>query len=330
VVPAADEAAKYDPIDGRIYFLHAYDALLTRPEDPPFELLEAARGYNPRLRETRILLLEAYGKSARPTEALAEADTLAALLPEQRALFVELIVELILRGEAMDRTADALSRSALRGRVMVRLANRGADPAMLEKLTEPMRGMARDESERQWIGQFVNVVARRRDIDSARRIWASLHDVDESSVGKKVLDPEFASLSGTPPFGWNIGRSAVGIAEIRKGALNVYYYGRREGALASQLLLLEPGRHALLIAVSSADAKEPTGLSWQVSCANRGELLLHATLAQLMASPRKPIGFVIPQEGCQAQYLQLIGVPSDVVRRQSATIESVRIERTGA
>jgi hypothetical protein len=145
-----------------------------------------------------------------------------------------------------------------------------------------------------------------------------------------LFDPEFNGLGGAAPFGWNVGDSRIGVAEVRDGALEVYYYGRREGELASQLLLLEPGNYALTIGERSPGARQTAGLSWQVSCAERRQPLYRSVLVGTAGvSAPDPVRFAIPSDGCRAQYLRLMAVPADVVRRQSVAIEFVRIERTG-
>ena len=329
ILPITDAAANYAPLDGRIFLLHAFASLRSDPDNPPFEQLEISRTYGPRLSETRLLLLESYGKTGRPGDAFAEADVLTELLLSDRALIVELLVELVLREEMEPEVAEALSRSPLRGRVMFRLALRRADPELLVYLAQNMRGLARDENERQWIGQFARQVANRIGSDTARDVWAELHDVDGRATGKSVLDPDFASISGTPPFGWDVGRSALGNSEISDGALDVLYYGRREGSLASQLLLLESGDYRLTIEGDSADSDQPDALSWQVSCTEGDEILLSMTVTEIAESSGRPVEFSVPAENCAAQELQLVGTPSSEGRRQSASFESLRIERGG-
>lgn len=329
VIPQADGAARYNPIDGRVFLLHGYRALQSSPENPPFELLEASRAYSPRLRETRALLLESYGKSGRPEPALAEANALTTLLPTDPAFVVDLTAEFILQEHEHDRMAVALAKNPLRGRIMVRLAERRADPAVLEALVRHMRGLAKEPRERVWIGAFARFVAGTSDADSVRRMWAVFHDVDPAGVGKQVYDPEFTGLVGTPPFGWDIGRTAVGIGEIRDGALEAFYYGRREGALASQLLQLDPGAYSLHVKQEAADGTPPAGLTWQVECRPGRRALVRFSVVEMIAAGDAPVQFAVPPEGCAMQTLRLVGTPAEPVRRQSATIQSVRIERTG-
>src|SRR3569623_739985 len=84
LLPRVDQAVHFDPLDGRPLFFHALDRILTSRSSPPLAMLEASRRQNPRLVETRLLLLDAYGRSGRAGAAMGEANTLMALLSSQQ------------------------------------------------------------------------------------------------------------------------------------------------------------------------------------------------------------------------------------------------------
>jgi hypothetical protein len=327
ILPAVDETVHLNPLNGRALFLHALQEALTAGAKPPIAMLEASRRQSPRQAETRLLLLDAYGRSGRAKDALAEANTLMTLMPDQHPLIVRLIAGLAGRPGGPEALERALPASEVRGAVMVRLAQTNTDSALLERLAAPMRGLARDPSQRDWVGNLVTTVARRPDPAAARSLWATLYAVDPARVGAGVSDPELAHGEGDPPFGWRFHPGRAGISGVRDGGLEVYYYGRSRAAFAYQMLLLAPGDYLLTGKAASADAEAPSGFSWDVACLSDNRLLVSAPLPQFLAAPGGAARFSIPAEGCAVQALQLQASPPDVTRSESARIERVAIGR---
>lgn len=327
LLPVVDRTVHFDPLDGRPLFFHALSEILVPHAQPPIAMLEASRRKSPRLAETRLLLLDTYGRHGRAGKAMGEAKSLMLLIPGQRMLIVRLIAGLGgLQGgpEALER---ALPTSDLKGDVMLRLAQTGADRALLERLAGGMRGIARDPTQREWIGDLVEAVMLRPDPDGARSLWAMLYGVPPAQVGTQVADPEFDHGAGDPPFGWSLNPRAAGIVGIREGALEVYYYGRSKATFASQALMLSPGRYALSSKVTSSDAEAPSGLSWQLTCVNVRQPLVAAQLTLFGGTSGGAVPVSIPADGCPAQTLALIGSSTDIPRNQSARIERVAIVR---
>ena len=64
-----------------------------------------------------------------------------------------------------------------------------------------------------------------------------------SSISPQIFNGEFRKIPSLPPFGWELVDSAAGFAEVGDGSLQILYYGREDSELASQLLLLPPGRY---------------------------------------------------------------------------------------
>jgi hypothetical protein len=329
ILPVVDETVHLNPLNGRPLFLHALQQALTAGARPPIAMLEASRRQSPRQAETRLLLLDAYGRGGRAKDALAEANTLMTLMPDQHPLIVRLIAGLAGRPGGPEALERALPTSEVRGDVMVRLAQTNTDRALLERLAGPMRGLARDPSQRDWVGRLVATVARRPDADAARSLWATLYAVDPSQVGARVSDPELAHGEGNPPFGWRFDPGRAGIAGVRDGGLEVYYYGRSRAAFAYQMLLLAPGDYVLTSKATSADTDAPNGFSWDVACLSDNKLLVSAPLPLFLAGSGGTARFSVPAEGCAVQTLQLRGNPPDVPRSQSARIEGVAIEQAG-
>lgn len=330
LLPAVDRAARLNPLDARPLFLHAFAHILQESPQSQIAVLEQARHRNPRLAETRLLLLGIYGQRVRAGDAVREAQALTILMPERHGLMVRLIAGLAgLKGgtEALSR---ALPSSPIKGDVMLRLAQTGADRIVLERLARPMRGVARDPGERAWIGNLVTTVARRPDPDGARSLWSILYAIDPAAVGRRVTDPDF-DQGANPPFGWRFDPGSAGVAQVENGALEVFYYGRSGGSFASQMLMLPSGPYRLTTRASSPDGEAPRDLYWQLTCLAGGEPRLRVRLSDLIAGgSRGGAPFSVPEGSCSVQTLELVARASDMSPQQSARIEQIAISPAGS
>ena len=322
-----DAAASLDPLSGHPYLFHAFRQILTENSGPPVELLEIARKRNPRLREARLFLLDAYGRSGRSDEALVEAQVLSHLVTSNRGMLVRLISGLVQRGEGLDPIADELARNRLAGPILLRLAQQGASVDLIEQSSEKLRGAALSPSERSWVTNLVSRIAERPDLDGAARLWAFYHDMDPGRVGRQVFDPEFSGRTGTPPFGWNLQAGSAGTSKFKDGWLEVYYPGKVRGRFAAQLLRLPAGRYDLVSNLLREESSLFGGLAWEISCQGRNEPLLRERLEDLTGDSNGAGKFVVPESDCMAQELRLVGIPGIRQQRQWASIESVMIER---
>lgn len=330
ILSSVDGAAYLHPLDARPLSLHALDKLLEDPSAPPVPLLEAARQRNPRLVEARLLLFEAYGRSDRGEDALAEAQSLSVLMPGERGMIVRLSAGLARFQDRADRGnfGRALAGSSLNRDVLRRLVASGVSGAEILEFAEGMRGVARDPAQRQGAASAVEALLGKRDLVTARALWAVLYDTDIALAGAALADPELGGEDATPPFSWRLSSGRVGLAEFREGGLEIYTYGRRSGVLAGQLLMLAPGKYRLASVVSSVDGRVPDGFSWRVVCMQKSRALIDLRLSAFAADGTAPdADFVIPETGCSAQYLRLTGGAGEQSRSQSARIENVTLER---
>jgi hypothetical protein len=327
---AINEAAALDPLDGRPLFFHAFGKLLRDPAHPPIALLEAARARDPRLRETRLLLLDGYGRTGRSALAMREAQVLTDLMRSEKATLVQLVAGLAEREEGRATLAEALPSSLIKGPVMQRLAQTGVPLSTLEALASPMRGLAHNPAEQAWIGAFLTSIAKRPDPEGARQLWAIFEDEKPDGAGGRIADTGFDGVAGTPPFAWAISSSSAGAAKIENRALDILFYGRNGGIFARKLLMLLPGRYRLSSSVSASGAEAASALSWQLACLESGKGLYRARLSQFLAGAGPgDDSFTVPASGCAAQWLELVGTPEDVPTTQSVKIDRVAIDGVG-
>lgn len=145
-------------------------------------------------------------------------------------------------------------------------------------------------------------------------------------LGRPPLTPllvngAFAETPETPPFSWVIGvgpgvQAGITTDDLnsRETALRVQYDGYASTGLARQFLLLRPGAYTLTGAVRIETAPEDPRMAWIVSCSQTGaELGRHAPSGGGEAGKWSPFSmrFVVPGEGCPAQWLRLEPRPGD-------------------
>lgn len=137
------------------------------------------------------------------------------------------------------------------------------------------------------------------------------------------------------PFGWSMiptaGASALVVEDdLKEGnpALRVEYDGFATGVFAHQLLLLAPGMYVLDGQTRTETPRPEMRMAWRVLCADSG---------QSLARPGSNIGegttewrsfrltFTIPRQNCQAQWLQLEGVPGDSRTSIAAWFDNLNI-----
>ncbi len=160
----------------------------------------------------------------------------------------------------------------------------------------------------------------------AYSVWARFAEIAPSSG---LYRPDFSPSPAPPPFNWTLAQAGGGLAEPAPGGgLRVVHYGRKEAALASQLILLQPGRYALALAVAG-DVGSDGQLRWRIRCLPSRTLLLDLPLTRANA---KGAGgqFQVPGAGCGAQRIDLAGVQTDISGSSDATISPLRLSRVGS
>jgi hypothetical protein len=325
IIPVVDRAAQLDPLSASPFLFHGLaDVLAGRA--PSISSLEAARRLNPRFGEARLLLFDVYARNGRAGDAIREAQSLGTILPTQRTLIVRLTAGLAGRPGGRAALARALPTSNVRGPVMLRLAQTGAERPFLLSLARPMQGLAaNDPTQRKWVGSLVRAIANRPDPVGARFLWGIFYNLDPARVGMSVVDPEFSQGEGNAPFGWTLPRTRAGLAEFSDGKLDIFYYGRAPATFAQQMLTLPPGNYSIQTRASAASAEQPRSIAWRMVCSGKAGSILNVPLSEVLGRPNET-AFTVPAAECPAQQLELIGIPDDISSRQSVIVESVTIE----
>jgi len=154
-------------------------------------------------------------------------------------------------------------------------------------------------------------------------------------VSDLVTNGEFGAPSAPEPFQWRLAQRAGAVAEIapsenRDPALRIEYDGYNRARIASQLLLLSPGRYRLTYAVREESGDARAHFVWKVACLP-GERLI----ASSPAEPGTGTGWTsvslpltVPAN-CPAQWLRLEGTPGDKRSLTAAWFDRVSIVSAG-
>lgn len=291
-------------------------------------ILEARRR-NPRSRMTRLIYLDEALQSGRPDDAAVEIAAISRLVPES----FNLLLPELARYALDPKTAPALIKALrpdpkLRDSVLFQLASKGADPEAILRLARSGPSSPDTKERPDWQGKLLQVLVERGDVARARDLWFGFSGVDPAQLREPVYDGAFRGLPGPAPFNWKLSQSPAGVAErTRAPALQVEYYGRVDTELASQLLLLQPGRYLLsLTAAGNAPASEG-GVSWELSCARGKTVIGAAAVNRISYKPKRvEAPFQVPAN-CPAQWLRLLGTSAEFPAAHSITISDVQIRR---
>lgn len=167
-----------------------------------------------------------------------------------------------------------------------------------------------------WVPGLLYGLVGSRDYERAHALWASISHVQSGS--STLYDPGFSQTNAPPPFNWDLTSSTVGLAERQPGGkLHIIFYGREDGVLARQLLLLAPGQYRMSMAVGG----QGRSLTWSLRC-DRTQAPF--TAIPLDVAGAKPWSFTVPPD-CPAQWLELTGVSSDVGQQSEVAVSHLQL-----
>jgi hypothetical protein len=320
------------PLAEEPFLLAGLQALLAGKPDQAAPLLAEARRRNPRSRVTRLLLLDRYLRTRDTENAVAEIAAIGRLIPEANRVLVPELAKLAVKPDSGPAVAEVLrSDPEMRTRVLEHLAQAGTRSnqvlAIAEQSGAPLSGQTAP-----WQQKLLQKLVDTNDIAGARTLWARFAAVDQQAISGGVYDPRFQRLPGPPPFNWSFASSGAGVAEpTPQQALQVEYYGRADAELASQLLMLAPGRYQIAFRAAGNTPGQSSAVSWRLSCHPGGSEIASVPIQKLTytAAPRRG-EFTVPAGGCPSQWLKLIGTPAEFPAAHSITISDLQVRRAGA
>ena len=275
-------------------------------------LLLAARDRDPRSRSARYLLADRFLRTGRIAAGLIEMQALLSLQARGGESFAPALAAYARSPGAVPQLRAFFAKyPQAEAGILSLLASDAANADLVLALATDKASPNPD-----WRGILVSALAAAQDYSRAYSIWSGLSGVQPT---RTLLNPGFASSTAPPPFNWQFPQSSEGIAEPDgKGGLDILYYGRARAVLASQLLVLPPGRYAIAMTVGGGEGAD--ALHWTVRCAPDQKPLADL---RLRAGPNYA-SFNVP-DGCQAQWLELLGQPGETSRNSELTIRGLRL-----
>jgi hypothetical protein len=323
---AAFGALAQAPLAAEPFLLAGVAALVQGDNARGDRLLAEARRRNPRLRMARLLLLDRSLVEGRTADAVAEMASLGRLIDGTDQLFTPMLAKMTLDSRTSAALVPMLRREPrLQEAVLEQLATMGADPNLIVRIASD--GGTVQGRERPWQRIVLSTLVSAGDLKRALDLWRRFAAVTERGATKGIYDGRFAGLPGPPPFNWDLAGGPVGVVDrVRNVGLQVDYYGRQDGDLASQLLMLAPGRYRLQFNAEGNAKGQTSRLIWSLSCQRVNISLLQLPITGVTASNRRFVGsFTIPPD-CPAQWLKLRGGSGDVADEQSVTLSALSIQ----
>jgi hypothetical protein len=174
----------------------------------------------------------------------------------------------------------------------------------------------------QWSAVLVQSLIGARQYDEAYRVWTKVAHV-APAAGQLIFDAGFKGSDAPPPFNWDMTSSTIGLAERQPGGrLHVMFYGQEDGVLATQLLLLKPGRYRLAMRVAGNPA-QARSLSWSVTCVGSKAQLISLGLGDRNRAAQGGT-FDVPAD-CGGQYLALAGSAPDLPQQVDVTVSRLSL-----
>jgi hypothetical protein len=322
VFQTIDAAGSRAPLAVEPFLVRGVQAQLSGDKELAQQAFEAAEHRDPRSLPARYFLAEQYLRAGQVARGLTEFAALARLAPNGI-------------GGASPYVA-AYARDPSRWPQMRALfrANPDLQEASLEALASDaanapailaLADSAHRNAHSPWLQPLLVALVAKGRFAEAKRIWATVARVEPQS-GQYLFDAAFTDAISPPPFNWTLTSSAIGLAERQPGGrLHVIYYGQDDGVLASQLLILPPGRYRLAMTVSGGGAGGRP-MRWALTCANAQAPF---TAAGLDALARGPWTFDVPA-GCGAQRLDLVGASADIPQQVEVTLSGLSLEPVDA
>lgn len=311
---AISDAARKAPLAPEPFLVRGAQAQLAGDQKGSIRAFSAAIARDPRSLPAHYFLADALLKTGDGGRGLREVGILAGLAPGGVAGVSPYVATYAKDRRNWPQLRKLLaSNPALEGAVLTALA---ADPSN----TDAILALAKKGERRTaWLPTLLNSLVAAHQYGRAHEIWASAAQV--RSGADRLYDGDFVEGKAPAPFNWVLMSSGVGLAERgARGGLHVIFYGREDGLLARQLLLLTPGRYRLSMTVT-AKATDAHALSWSIRC-DGSDVPIAAIPLNVAGS--HPWSFAVPA-GCPAQWLQLSGVSTDVARQSEATIRKLQL-----
>lgn len=328
LLPRSRSAAVQQPLAEEPFLLAASAALRRGDTSAADRLLAQAIRREPRLRQARLMLLERYSRQGDVAAMTDQLIVLSRLMPDANELLVATVAQLVSDPGTRASTVRALQGNPLVDRVLAYLTTANADPDIVLALAQA-RSIEQSSGTLDWQARLIANLVAAGDYSRANAIWRQFTPEAAADRERLLYNPRFADAPGVPPFNWTLANGDIGVAErTRDGALEVTYFGRESGPLASQLLMLPAGRYTLALV---SEGRKPDGageLAWNVTCAGSDEPFTTLAINDTGETPRRiRHSLTVPSAACAAQWLRLEGTAKEFPRSRTVRIRDLSLNR---
>jgi hypothetical protein len=312
------DAAVKEPLAPEPYLVRGVQAQLTGDVVTAQRAFEAAQWRDPRSLPAAYFLADRYFHAGNVKGGLREVAALARLSPDGGAGAMPYIAQY---------AASQANWPALRG---LFASNPNIAQPVLAALAANIQTVpaalalskSSSSKEQPWLSTLVNTLVATGDYPRARAAWARMPG-SSAAPAELLHDADFHDSTSPPPFNWQLTSSTVGLAERQKGGrLHVLFYGSEDGTLASQLLLLPPGRYRMSMRLLGDPARAHS-LTWSLWCDKAPTPLASVTLDTTAARGWK---FEVPGD-CAAQWLKLSGTSADIAQQVDVSVAGLALKK---
>jgi hypothetical protein len=316
------DAAAKEPLAPEPFLVRGIQAQLAGEEMAAQRAFEAAQWRDPRSLPAAYFLADRYFQTGDSTRGLREVAVLARLAPTGTGTVAPYLAAYAASPANWPKLRQLFEANPdLADPTLTKLASNAATVPAVLALADP-REKARDAP---WLPPLLNSLIGAGQYGQARAIWERVSAFPSSS-GELVYDAGFTDKMAPPPFNWALTSSTVGVAERQSGRrLHVVFYGQEDGILATELLLLRPGRYRLSMQLLG-DPTRARALAWSIWCDKTDAPIASVTVD---AAAANGWSFQVPAS-CPAQWLKLSGSSSDVSQQSDVSIAAFSLERVPA
>lgn len=324
-VAAVKRAAMQLPLDERPYLILGNQQLVHGQTDRGIRSLEAGQRLDPRNRLIHMALLVQYLTTNRFGPAAQQMSVLSRLIGRIQPFVATALAQMLLMPETEAAAKRALRTDLdLERSVLIALAKGETPPDRIFALASP-RALASAGKSDSWGPALVSRLVDADQFTEAHQVWQRIYHLPEAAVTVPIFNPQFRQTSASPPFDWTLTAGGLGAADPQNGELAVDYYGRDSGNLASQTLILTPGRYQIYFATEGGKPNAASRLFWGVACATGDKtILVNVAVPTTPGSHRASGTFAVPAT-CPAQTLTLRGEAGEFPSPISLTIKGLVI-----
>ena len=330
-IAAARQVAREYPLDPRPYLVLGRDAAGREEFALAVSLLEAGQRLNPRQRLINLFLLERYLLDGEYQKGIQQLSVLARLVGPANEAITQALVLMATDPETRPAVKRTLREDPrLERAVLAALAQGDVEPAQIFDLASPA-AIAEAGTLDSWGPALARRLVENGRYGDARAIWHRIYRIEEPDASEPIYNRQFQAAPGSPPFNWSYTSGNLGVADPDSDGLFIDYYGRESGDLASQTLVLSPGRYRFAYKAEGGRETSGSRLLWQIIClGGDGNALVSLPVGTSRGPTTRGDEFTVPGN-CPAQTLRLYGEAGEFPDEVRTTVQEIAISpMTGA